>query len=88
MVSNSSKALPYIALILGGLLALASIFGYAEQADKAIAALTALLPVLGITAGGGLINKAIEKRDSLLKGGNLEAIKGIIADEIEKAKTQ
>jgi hypothetical protein len=88
MVSTSSKTLPFIALALGAALALASIFGYAEQADKAIAALQALLPILGITAGGGLINKAIEKRDALLKGGNLDSVRAIVAEEIQKAKDE
>jgi len=56
MVSTSSKTLPFISLAIGLALAIAAILGY----DKAIEALVAILPIIGITAGGGLINKKIE----------------------------
>ena len=56
MASSSSKALPYISLAIGFTLAILS----QVWSPDLISALVALLPVLGVTAGGGLYNKHVE----------------------------
>lgn len=83
MVSNSSKALPYISIGVGVLMAVLAIMGYGAQVDQVVALLGVILP---ITAGGGLINKAIEgsveKKKAILDQGALEAL---IKKAIEEA---
>lgn len=61
------------------------IFGYGEQTDQALQAIVAILPVLGITAGGGLINKSIEVKERLLAGGNMQALRDVVKAEIAAA---
>ena len=85
MVSNSSKALPYVSIGVGLLMAVLSIFGYGEQVNSVVALLATVLP---ITAGGGLINKAIEgsveKKKAVLEGGHLEALIKKVIEESKK----
>ena len=85
MVSNSSKALPYISIGVGVLMAVLSIMGYGAEVDNVIALLGVVLP---ITAGGGLINKAIEgsveKKKAILDQGSLEAIIKKVIEESKK----
>ena len=82
MVSNSSKALPYVSIGVGILMAFLSIQGYGEQVDNVLGFLGVVLP---ITAGGGLVNKAIEasveKRKQILDEGSLEKLVRKILEE-------
>ena len=85
MVSQSSKALPYISIGVGVLMAVLSILGYGEELDQVVALLGVILP---ITAGGGLINKAIEgsveKKKQILDQGSLEALIKKVVEESKK----
>jgi len=85
VVSNSSKALPYISIGVGVLMAVLAILGYGEQLDQVVALLGVILP---ITAGGGLINKAIEgsveKKKQILEQGSLEALIKKVVEETKK----
>lgn len=75
MASPSSKALPYVAVGVGLLIAIFAIAGYAEQTDAAVGLLQYILPIL---AGGGLINKAfdssVEKSKALRDNENLKTL--------------
>ena len=85
MVSNSSKALPFISIGVGVAMAILAILGYGEEVDQVVALLGVILP---ITAGGGLINKAIEgsveKKKVLLEEGSLEALVKKVVEESKK----
>jgi hypothetical protein len=85
MVSNSSKALPFISIGVGVAMAVLAILGYGEQLDQVVALLGVILP---ITAGGGLINKAIEgsveKKKQILEEGSLEALIKKVIEESKK----
>lgn len=82
MVSNSSKALPYVSIGVGILMAFLSIQGYGAEVDNVLGFLGVVLP---ITAGGGLVNKAIEasveKRKQILDEGSLEKLVRKIVEE-------
>ena len=85
MVSNSSKALPYVSIGVGILMAVLSIMGYGADVDNVLGFLGVVLP---ITAGGGLVNKAIEasveKRKQILDQGSLETLVKRIVEESKK----
>lgn len=82
MASTSSKALPFISIAAAFGLAVLSIFGFGSQVDKIIAVAGVILP---ITAGGGLINKALDavvakRNDYLADPAFVETVKKITGE--------
>lgn len=57
MVSNTSRALPFVSLGIGLVMAILAVMGFGKQLDTVTAFLGIILP---ITAGGGLVNKALD----------------------------
>jgi hypothetical protein len=83
MASPSSKALPYIAVGVGLLIAIFAIAGYGSQVDAAVGLLQYILPIV---AGGGLINKAfdasVEKSKALRDNEHLKTLmREVIAEK-------
>jgi hypothetical protein len=89
MVSQSSKVLPFVSIGVGVVMAILSIAGFGSQLDNAIALLSFILP---ITAGGGLVNKALESsvksKQALLANENLKNVIAEIVQQAEEAKAQ
>lgn len=86
MASTSSKALPFISIAAAFALAVISALGFGDQVDKVIAVLGVVLP---ITAGGGLVNKAIDaviaKRNEILTDPAFTSTVTKIAKEVKAA---
>lgn len=80
-----SKFLPYISLAIGFSMAVISVLGYGQQLESVTGFLAVILP---ITAGGGLVNKALEssvkKEQAFLASENL---KKVIAEIVNDANT-
>lgn len=88
MVSTSSKLLPFISIGVGLAMAILSVAGFGAQLDNAVGLLSVILP---ITAGGGLVNKALEasvkNKQALLANENLKNVIAEIVQQAEEAKT-
>jgi hypothetical protein len=90
MTSQSSKVLPFLGIAVGLIATFATLVGYSDQVDKLVSVSQAIgplvLPASTIPLFGGLINKALETRRSVIDASSVQEATNNILAELQKAK--
>src|SRR5574341_1607863 len=91
MASKSSKALPYLGLLIGVMAVAVTFAGYGSELDKAVVAIQAIAPVIFpssfVVTIGGLINKALETRKAVIEATSVKEATDHILAEIKASKS-